>query len=142
MPETAYYLVEFSDEVMPCGTRLEDWACWLSKPDDDWNRPEPATDGDKFTAYVYEFHQVSAVREGGTWVLKPDAPAGTEFMAIRYGDSMGWCADDVASDLDDLRELLDGQPSIHPDGAYFIACGIPRPRVTLTYNSGTLELSE
>lgn len=142
MPEIAYYLDEFSDEVTPCGTSLKDWAGWLSEPDEDWNRPEAAKDGDTFTAHVYEFHQVSAVQENGAWVLKPNAPEGTEFMAIRFGDGKGWWADDVASDLDDLRELLDGDIGIHPDGAYFIACAIPKPRVTLTYSGGTLKLTQ
>ena len=46
MEETLYYITDYSDEIVPCDCRLQSWADWLSRPDENWDRAAPAVDGD------------------------------------------------------------------------------------------------
>lgn len=138
MSRTAYYLSEWTDEVMPCGTSLDDWAKWLSEPAPDYGRDEPATDGSEFVADVFELYQVSAVKKYGQWHLTPPPPKNTAWMALRQGDDLGWFAEDVATDLMELSTILDGEISVHPDAAYYIACAVSKPRTILQFKDGSL----
>lgn len=84
MAQTAYYLKDFSDEHMPCGTCLLDWSIWLSKPDEEWDRAEAAKEGEEFEAFVYEFHQVSAVRKGTKMIGILSAAFGVGVASLFY----------------------------------------------------------
>lgn len=50
MEETLYYITDYSDEIVPCDCRLQSWADWLSRPDENWDRAAPAVDGETFRA--------------------------------------------------------------------------------------------
>ena len=136
--QQAYYLSDYMDEVMPCGTGLDDWAEWLSEPDESWGREEPAKNGDTFKAHSYEFHQVEARKVDGEWVFDPSIPVGTEWMAVRYGDGLGWDAEDTGESLPDFGDVLDWH--IGDNEKLFVACAMLKPSVTLVYRDKQLTI--
>lgn len=99
---TLYYLDAYSDEVMPCGPTLDEWAAWLDKPDSDWRRPEAASDGDTFPAYVEDVTTFQAVWRGGKWE-HPEPPEGAAGFFPHWGPGLGW---DVDGYRDTLAECL------------------------------------
>ena len=108
LPDTSYYLEPWNDEVLPCDTTLEGWAEWLSKPAEDWNRPEPARDGETFTASVvsWDVDIVATRREGGEWTFNREIPANASILAVRFGEGLGWNFDSVAHDEQGVRDVL------------------------------------
>ncbi|MEM1149210.1 MAG: hypothetical protein AAGI03_01435 [Pseudomonadota bacterium] len=105
MTEISIYITAYTDETMPCEASLEGWAEWLSKPDPDWRRPEPAKDGEVFKATVTDIVEVVAsIDEAGNLHCTPDLPADYDYLVPRYGSGQGWDADDFCFDEAGLEE--------------------------------------
>lgn len=146
LPETSYYLDPWNDEVLPCDTTLEGWAEWLSKPAEDWNRPEPARDGETFTASVVAWGDdiVATRREGGEWTFNRPLPADASILAVRFGEGLGWDYDSVAHDETGLRQVLGEVGGTEVGDTELIAIGVDQPQVALVYRADPprLELAE
>lgn len=132
----AYYIEQWSDEVVPCDCTLQGWAEWLSKPDIQWRRDAPANDGDRFTASVIRFGEdAMAVREGGDWRLF-NSLVDVDFVAARFGKGMGWSGDDILSpDEPSVREWLEENPDQTEGTTVYFAIGFYEPEVTLVYHA-------
>lgn len=146
LPETSYYLDPWNDEVIPCDTTLEGWAEWLSKPAENWNRPEPARDGERFTASVvsWDVDIVATRREGGEWTFNREIPAHASILAVRFGEGLGWDYDSVAHDEAGLRQVLGEIGGTEVGDTELIAVGVDQPQVTLVYRAAPplLEVTE
>jgi hypothetical protein len=121
MSGTLWYVTDYCDETMPCAPTLEGWAEWLSKPDLDWSRPEPAAHGDTFQATTMERHDdVVAEWTGEAWTITPEPPPGADFFAVTTGGG-GWDADmSGETPLDALGDEEARQ--YHGDGPVDLAC--------------------
>lgn len=101
-----FYLEDFHDEVMPCDCSLDGWAQWLSEPDEEWNRPEGAKDGDTFAAERAEitYHEVGRLDDGA---LKFDPPLPVKFdiLAPAYSDGGGWDPETICNTVSELEEF-------------------------------------
>ncbi|WP_010184759.1 hypothetical protein [Sphingomonas sp. PAMC 26605] len=104
---TYYYLEDYSDEIIPCDPTLDSWAKWLSKPDHEWHRPQSAADGASFKASVLRMSATDlvATRTDDGWAFDRDITP--DFIAVRWGRGMGWDADSIVGDMDELRTWLD-----------------------------------
>lgn len=126
-----YYVAQWSDEIMPCAPTLEGWAEWLSKPDEQWNRSEPAVDGERFETSVMQMGaDVIATRNEDGWKFSDEPKA--DFFAIRWGPGLRWDADSISGDLESLQESLDDGD----DQPVYIAVGFNKPSVTLVFHAG------
>lgn len=105
---TVYWLFDYSDEIVPCDCSLEGWAEWLSKPDEEWNRPEAANDGDAFKATkgTITYHAASASADECGWTFDPPLPDSYDSLVVAYGVGKGWDADDMVENLGDLIDSL------------------------------------
>lgn len=127
---TLYYLDSFTDEVMPCGPSLQEWAAWLSQPAPNWDRPLPAADGDTFTAQTLvsrgeitvdraEAGARADTADGWRITGQIDESAGQFFLVVPSGwdnEHSGPTVDATLCDLDDpgphrLEWVTDG-PSV------------------------------
>lgn len=91
--DTYYYVDDYVDEVLPCDARLDAWAEWLSKPDEDWPH-DIARDGEVFAVTTMLVIANLTVRRINGEIDLPDIPDGGEFAYLRHGDaSTGWDAD-------------------------------------------------
>lgn len=92
MTKTYYYLTEWSEDIMPCGPTLDEWAEWLSKPDADWNRPEAAKDGDTFScATLIVLGETSATFVNGAWTANTPVIDGTTWLYKKHDQhGSGW----------------------------------------------------
>lgn len=142
LPETSYYLDPWNDEVIPCDTTLEGWAEWLSRPAEEWNRPEPARDGETFTASAVAWGDdiVATRRQGGEWTFSAPLPAGASILAVRFGEGLGWNCDCVAHDEAGLRGVLGEVGGSETGDTELIAVGIDQPQVTLVYRANPPRL--
>lgn len=128
--ELLYYLEDFSDEILPCAPTLAAWAQWLSAPDPEWSRDEPAKPGDVFGASVMlELPDVVVRQVDGEWSVEnvPEA----DFYAIRWGPGLGWGVDDIAADREDLRRMIIEDGHV---GVVHVAVGVNKPSVRLRYD--------
>jgi hypothetical protein len=139
----AYYLHDFSDETVPCDCTLDGWANWLSLPDLAWGRKEGARDGDVFTASVQSFqNDILATRCGLEWSFSywPDR---VDFLAVRFGEGMGWSADNIIWGHDMRAALLEWlkEAGEHAADVEFVAVARSEPAVSLIYTKSPPTLS-
>lgn len=113
MSESYIYLHDFADETMPCAPTLEGWAAWLAKPDFDWDRDQPAKDGQAFVASVMDVsdHTVTLNNcddepTGEDLTFSPAPPTRFDYLVIREGPGSGWDVDDMCDDHYELRDHL------------------------------------
>jgi len=134
MAELCYYIDDYTDEVMPCHPSLEAWAEWLSKPDPEWHRYLAADDGQEFQASVLRFDEdIIATREGDEWTFSRE-PDGVALLAPRFGAGLGYDAETICGDFDELRALLDDNDA--DENSELIAVAFDEPSVIVRY---TLE---
>lgn len=128
---TFYYLDNWTDEVVPCHPTLQDWAKWLSEPDTDWNRDEPANDGDEFAASsLVVLGDVRAEWKDGRYEAVTAAPEGTDFFFLRhYEGSPGW---DAAFSADTIADAAAGHGK--DDGPLWFAAVRDGQPVRVRYN--------
>jgi hypothetical protein len=122
-----FWLTDYADEVVPCDCTLGGWAEWLSKPDEEWNRADPAADGATFRATRAEvtYHSM----RGGQ--LEPPLPHRYNFVAVAM-NAGGWPADEIAESFEDLADAI----SFYGDDAVSIAAVVADTgRYTVTYRS-------
>lgn len=119
----AYYLDDYSDEVMPTlegGLTLASWAAWLAqggeKPEEGeepgcWTF-DPPLDGAIFKASRMDFdedirveHRTDADGEP-TLLFSRESLSGYDFAAVRFGPGMGWDADAILDPTGDLDDQL------------------------------------
>lgn len=127
-----YYIEQWTDEVMPCQPTLEGWAAWLAAPDAEYERPEPAADGETFTASVIEvLGDVRVERKDGVWEAVETIPEGTDCFFLRHHQgSEGWNAEYAANTLADATDGLDE----FDDSPCWFACTRSAPEVRLTFS--------
>lgn len=138
MTETLYYIDRYSDEVVPCDCRLQSWAEWLSKPDEQWERPEAAADGETFSASsLTVLGDVRVEWIDGAWRAAGPIPEGTDSYHLRpYEGSKGWNADFAGPTIDDATDCIE------PDeGPLWFACTRTDPDVVLIYRADGPALS-
>lgn len=120
---TAYYLDDFSDEVMPMkleGPTLESWAKWIAEGGDDGPDVEGpfVEDGKILGASTLTFLEDVTVRrrvltdeerdaDEDELEFSPPLPAVFDFAAMRFGPGMGWEADCIL-DPSNIRDGLCG----------------------------------
>jgi len=132
MEETLYYITDYSDEIVPCDCRLQSWADWLSRPDENWDRPAPAVDGETFRASSLTIlGDVQVEWIDGAWTAVDPIPAGTDAFFRRHArGAKGWDPDFAG------QTLLDATDCIEPDeGPLWFACTRDNPDVILTYRA-------
>jgi hypothetical protein len=136
MAELSYYIDDLTDEVMPCEPTLEGWAAFLAAPDEEWNL-EPAIDGATFKTSVMRFDDdVIATRTASEdWALSSE-PDGVALIAVRFGQGLGWSAENIVGDFDELRAWLKENEALCDDVEY-IAVGFTEPAVVLVYHEGS-----
>lgn len=152
----SFYIDDYSDEVVPCDTTLDSWAAWLASParlDDDgnpdWGRAGPPDDGTVFSASAIRWQDdiIARRRAPGVWTLSREPDAGA-FVAVRFGEGMGWSADNIVCGAIDfetgrvtetttqaLLRLLREQDEICDDIEY-VAVGDHEDGWRLTYRAG------
>lgn len=131
--ERAYYLTDYSDEIVPCDCTLQGWANWLSKPDPDWQRSEPAVDGDRFSATVLRFcDDIIATHGAHGWTFSRE-PDPADFMAVRYGEGLGWSAD-MLVEPKGLAEWF-AENGTYCDDVEYIAVATNEPPMMVTYHA-------
>lgn len=139
-----YYIEDFSDEVVPCDCTPEGWAEWLSKPDEGWERYEPAKDGERFKADVTRYGDdiVVSLRSDGIPALS-FRPERASFFALRFGPGLGWDAENIIGySLDDLDGwLIDPDNLRSLDDGDHIAVGYEEPAVMLVYHADGPRIS-
>lgn len=130
--QTLYYIVEFTDEIVPCDCSLDGWAKWLSAPDEEWNRDAPAEDGEVFKASTIKvLGDVRAEFINGAWSAVDPIPEGTEMYWLRhYQGGTGWNAEFAAGTITDATDCLDDD-----EGPLWFACTKDGPDVLLTYRA-------
>jgi len=136
--ERLYYLEDYSDECLPCDASLDAWAAWLAKPDPDWNRSEPAKDDAQFRASVTRFEQdIVATRGPDGWSFSRN-PAGIDFLAVRFGEDLGWAPPNIIEGPDMEQALRDwfAENGKFCEDREFIAVGYDEPDVVVTYHAG------
>ena len=134
--KTYYYLVPYTDEVMPCAPTLDGWAAWLSKPDPSWNRTAAAQDGDEFTAStLVSYGQITVDRpdtgrtdtdEGWRISGLVDEWVGEFFLAVPGG----WDAEHSGPSVDRALEGLEDDP-----GPHYLECVAAGEDVILVYRA-------
>lgn len=80
----AYMLADYVDEVCPVNhPSLDAWADWLSKPDHEWSREDPASDGQTFRVSRTEVAGLVRAKYlgEGKWT-HDDAPEGCTWFAV------------------------------------------------------------
>lgn len=102
----AFWLHDYTDEIVPCDCTLEGWATWLADPAEDWNRSDAAKDGDTFGASrgVITYHKVVGKLDDGALQFSPALPERYDCLARSYGEGAGWDADDLVEDADDIED--------------------------------------
>ena len=144
MTEKLYYLTDWSEEIMPCQPSLEAWAEWLSKPDEDWNRPEPAKDGEQFSTSVTSIlGEISATYTDGVWVANSTAPEGTEAYYLKHDQGKaGWDADCMG---DSIKAAMEYYEPDEGETAWF-DCTRDEPHMVATFHAAgpslTVELAQ
>ena len=141
-----FYLDDYTDEVMPCGPHLADWAAWLSAPDEDWPHPVPEHNA-IFRAWTYDLVADLDVVYLGIGIdgdaewgrpLGADAAAAsaTDFYVRHDGPGSGLNVELSGETLDAaLTAAHDfGDPDIGE--TLTIACVRRGPDVLLTYDDG------
>lgn len=116
---TSYYLDDYMDECVPCDCTLEGWAAWLAKPDPEWGRHIPARDGETFEISAMDFTYHNVGRENGEWILPDEVSDESDLIAVTWGEGHGWHADMIASDRQNLVEILDDD-EITPDEGWVV----------------------
>lgn len=131
-PSTLYYIAEFTDEVVPCDCTLDGWAKWLSQPDEEWNRDQPAGNGETFKASTIEvLGDVRVEFTNGAWVAVEPIPEGAAFFWLRHHQGgTGWNADFAAETITDATDCLD-----EDDSPVWFACTKDGPDVVLVYRA-------
>ena len=129
---TYYYLDPWIDETVPCEPSLQGWADWLCEPDEDWDRPEAAKDGDEFDAANLTL--LGDVRaewsEQGFAAVEP-VPEGTMVFYLRHHE--GCCGWDAAYSAETIRAAAQGLTE--DDGPLWFACMQDGPRVRVRFNA-------
>lgn len=135
----SFYLDDFTDELMPCGTSLSEWATWLSKPDEDWHRDAAAKDGEHFKSSVTRWQQDIIARRdaAGAWSFSAPIPVGATTVAVRFGQGLGWDPDNIiwGEDMQAALASWFAENEQFCDDEEFIAIGMPEPEVMLVYRS-------
>lgn len=130
-----YYLIDFSDEIMPCGNSLPEWAAWLAGPDLDWGRDKGAEDREEFRASTLDFQDdIVATLTVAGWVLSREVPGDAALLAVRFGEGCGWSADSLAGDADDLRRVLD-EAEAEPGDQFYVAVATEGPEIRLIFRT-------
>lgn len=143
--DTYYYVDDYTDEVLPCDARLDAWAEWLSKPDDDWNHQVPA-DGEVFavsTLVILANIEVVSTADG---IVVPLLPVGTSQVFARYDDeNSGWDPDASTAftlklseegKADEIRKLVTGYQLADIGDSVWIACVADGPNYMATFIAG------
>jgi hypothetical protein len=133
-----YYLDDFADEIMPCEWTLESWAAWLSKPDLAWHRPEPAKDGQQFACTAQrEMPDIIATRCGVDWSFSREVNEGCTLMAVRYGEGLGWAADNIIWGEDMMAALRESftENDAFCEDVEFVAIALCAPKMIATYHA-------
>lgn len=130
----SFYLDDFADEVLPCGTSLDEWAAWLGKPDKTWGRTEPAADRSTYSASRVRWDDdVIATRQmDGRYTLSREIHGEPAVIAIRFGPGLGWDPDNIVWPASDLTAFLE-DPDNGGEPEERIAVGYSEPDVVLLY---------
>jgi hypothetical protein len=112
-----YYLVDYTDEVIPCAPKLEAWAKWLSEPDENFEGHEPA-DGAVFAYFTLDvLGDVRVDLIDGTWRPASPVPEGTDTYFLRWHEgASGW---DAEHGGDTIADALDG---LEDEASCWLAC--------------------
>jgi hypothetical protein len=133
-----YYLDDFADEIMPCDPTLDAWADWLSKPDPDWQRDEPATDGQQFACTVQrEMPDIIATRTGSGWSFSRAVENDYTFLAVRWGEGLGWSPENIIWGEDMMTALREwfAENDEFCDDVEFVSVALNAPDVVATYRA-------
>lgn len=133
--ETAYYLDDFADEVLPEGLEdvtLEGWAKWLAKGGSGkygWTFAPPG-DGETFAGSSLTFLDDVTVRrcalspecdfDNDEFEFSPELPPNRDFAAVRFGPGLGWDSDCIL-DPDDLGDGLKDIMDVGDDAILAVA---------------------
>jgi hypothetical protein len=133
MENPAFYLDDYSDEIMPFGVEelsLDGWAKWLSKGGDpNWPADVPE-DGQVLGASSISFDDdvIAQLGDDGETITFSRPLKGYAFAAVRFGPNMGWSPEDIIDPSDAENELLGksewrDEPMLEPGGDCLIAVG-------------------
>ncbi len=136
MGDIRYYIAEHADEIMPCDCTLRGWRDYLLEGNPEESKPAGVRDGDVFSASAIEYQQVSVSRLPDGTYSKPVVPEGFRLHAIRYGDQLGWAADDIIYDEEDFAQLI----SEETDAVLFLAVMRQLPDVQLRLAADSPEM--
>lgn len=158
--EVSYYLDDFADEVLPCGTTLAEWAEWLSKPDDSWPHDIPE-DGATFVASRIRWGEDIIARRDPAgvkgWVFSREIEGDPSVVAVRYGPGLGWSPENIVDGppgIDAGEEIVFlptrtthvadwlGQNDSDCEDEEHVALGYREPSVRLTYRANPPRLIE
>lgn len=130
----SFYLDDFTDEVLPCGTSLEEWAAWLSRPDKAWGRLEPAADRSTFSAsrICWAGDVIATRQDDGRFTLSREIDGEPSVIAVRFGPSLGWSPDSIVCSACELIAFLE-DPENDAENEEHIAVGYDEPDVVLLY---------
>jgi hypothetical protein len=129
MSERLYYLEQYSDETMPCAPELGAWAKWLAEADDGWPHDIPA-DGATFKCFSIDvLGDVRAEHIDGEW-RADEPPSGTTFFYLRYGERLGWDAENSGPDIETALLEIDADES-----PCFLACTRDGPHLIAVYRA-------
>lgn len=131
MVDVRYYLEDYSDETVPCDCTLQGWADWLSKPSEDWNRDEAATNGETFAGFSIQIlGDVRVEYIDGEWQAVEPIPDRTEsFYKRHFEGGTGWDAEFAADTIADATDCLD-----EDDSPSWYACTRDGPRTLFRFN--------
>lgn len=129
---TFYWISAYADECVPCDCSLEGWAEWLSKPDEDWGRPNPAKDGDTFKAQSANRTDHTVTLAAGEMTFSPELADDWTYLALCYSAGGGWNADSISETLDGFHEIVEEAADADPDSGP-VAVVTLGPVVTLTF---------
>lgn len=140
MKDVLLYLDNYTDEVVPCAPNLRAIADWLSKPDRNWGRFDPAKSGEVFAANaIVLWPDVILTRTKGGWVQNgSEPPTIADFFAIRRGRGKGWDAENICASIQDAQIRLNhGDLGPADVGEVFhIAVGVHLDGLKILYETG------
>ena len=94
--ERSIYLDDYTCEMQPCEPTLEGYAAFLSGGGNSgWPVPDVPENGQTFTGSALAWKpDIIATRLGGKWSLSRN-PGEDDFVAVRFGEGLGWSPDNI-----------------------------------------------
>ncbi len=94
--DRSIYLDDYTCEMQPCDPTLEGYAALLAAGgNEDWPNVAIPKDGQTFTGSALVWKpDIIATRLGGKWSLSRN-PDDNDFVAVRFGEGLGWYPDHI-----------------------------------------------